>query len=312
MKIAYIITAYIDASQMRRLVNSLILDDSLGKADFYIHVDSKVEIAPFEAAMKDCMADVFWCRNRYRINWGGFNQVWSQYELLRMIFEETKREYDRVVCLSATDYPLWSNDKIVENYTRNRNVEYIGGFNLTRSKDSAQIRKIRDYHFFRDLPLPLKIKRAICGTSRFIFRHLPIHKPLSCVGEDGKVYDIYTGSDYWSLTFECAKYVFNVMKRDKKLMKYFMTSYIPSEAVVNTIVFNSRFKEHCSHTFECEMYPGLDKLTPLHHLQYKGAIKIYTIDDWNELMESDKMFFRKARTGISDTLIKKLETEIRK
>lgn len=310
-KIAYIITAYIDAAQMRRLVDSLVLDEQQGIADFYIHIDRKVDITPFKKAMKDCKANVYWCKKRYRINWGGFNQVWSQYELMRMIFEETRREYDRVVCLSATDYPLWSNLRIINFFQENNNVEYIGGYNLTKSNDKAQLRKIRDYHFFRDLALPLKIKRVICGGSRYIFHFVPLHKPKACSSSQGETYDVYTGSDYWALTYECAKYVFGIMKNDKRLMRYFQTSYIPSEAVVNTIVLNSKFKCDSRFCSEQPLYPGLDVLTPLHHLEYKGAIKVYTVSDWEELMATDKMFFRKARSGMSDSLIRKLESEIR-
>lgn len=311
MKIAYIITAYTDALHLRRLVDSLNINRERATSDFYIHIDKKVDINPFLRAMERCSSDVFWCKKRYRINWGGFFQVKSQYELLRMIFEESKRKYDRVVCLSGTDYPLWSNEKIVEVFHNNPYKEYIGGFCITTSHDKTQIKKVKDYHFFRDIALPLKLKRIICGTSRFIFHYLPIHKPLYCIGDNGKEYDVYTGSDYWALTYDCAKFVFEVMRDDQRLMKYFSTSFIPSEGVVNTIVFNSKFKNNCSHQYEGYLYPGLELLTPLHHLQYKEAIKVYTLEDWNELKESDKMFFRKARTGYSDKLIEKIEKTLR-
>ena len=311
MKIAYIVTAYIDENQMRRLIDSLALYEGTAIADFYIHIDKKVDISPFRTAMNGCSANVYWCKNRYWINWGGFNQVRSQYELLRMIFEETKREYDRVVCLSATDYPLWSNKKIIDEFKRNPKVEYIGGYNLTASMDDAQRRKVLDYHFFRDISLPVKIKRCICGLSRWIMHHSLFHKKAMIIGSSGNMYDAFTGSDYWSLTYECAQYVYKTMRDDKKLMNYFRYSYIPSEGVINTIVFNSPYKGECTTYNEEPFYPGLEKLTPLHYTYYKGAIKIYQLEDWEELMATNKMFFRKARTGISDTLIEKLETEIR-
>lgn len=311
MKIAYIITAYTDAPQLRRLVDSLCLYNTNNVSDFYIHIDRKVKIDPFLEQLTGCNADIYWCKNQYRINWGGFNQVRSQFELLRMIFEETKRLYDRIVCLSGTDYPLWSNRRIVSEFENNPNKEYIGGFNITKSKDKAQISKIKNYHFFRDLALPLKLKRLICGSSKLLFNILPIHKPLSYVDSNGKVYDIYTGSDYWGLSYNCAKMAYETMKYNKKIMNYFKTSYIPSESVINTIVFNSSFYSNCSDKCNDQVYPGLEILTPLHLINYTGAIKVYSIDDWDELMHSDKMFFRKAKTVVSDELISKLEREIR-
>lgn len=311
MKIAYIVTAYIDAPQLRRLVDSLTLNSGDGEADFYIHVDQKIAVQPFYEALTDCKSKVFWCKNRYRINWGGYNQVKSQYELLRMIFEETTRKYDRIVCLSATDYPLWSNHRIVNFFSQNSKTEFIGGFNLTRSSDERQLRKIKDYHFFRDIKLPLKLKRVICGGTRFLLHYSPFHKPIVCKTDSGCNYEVYTGSDYWALTYQCAKYVFGIMKEDKSLVRYFKWSYIPSEAVINTIVLNSPYRNSCVTPVEQQEYPGLEILTPLHHLQYNGAIKVYTIDDWNELKDSNKMFFRKARSGYSDKLIEKIEKTFR-
>lgn len=308
MRIAYIISAYIDATQLKRLVKALYLPAQQGVSDFYIHIDLKKEITPFVQELHG-VDNVYWCKNRYWINWGGFNQVKSQYEMLRMIFEETRKEYDRVVCLSATDYPLWSNNKIIDAFSSK--TEYIGGYNLARCNDKRQQDKVKDFHFFRDVQLPLKAKRAICLSARSIMHLLPIKKDLFVYGDNGVKYEAYTGSDYWGLTYDCARYVFETMRDDKKLMRYFQYSYIPSEGVINTIVFNSKYKENCSIYSEDAEYPGLEALTPLHYTYYKGAIKVYTIDDWGELMNTDRMFFRKARTGISDTLIERLEHEIR-
>lgn len=309
MKIAYIITAYTDPTQLRRLVDAL--HSPSGCTDFYIHIDLKVNITPFTTTMKGCNANIFGCKNRYRINWGSMNQVYSSYELLRMIFEETKRKYDRIICLSGTDYPLSSNREIIRKASLHADIEWIGGYNLTKSKDDRQKRKVYDYHFFRDLNAPLKIKRAICFSSRIIMHLLPFKKPMSFTGSQGQIYDVYTGSDYWGITYSCAEFVFKTMKKDKKLMDYFKYSYIPSELVVNTIIFNSGFRDKCIIHIKNDYYPGLEALTPLQHICYKNAIKIYSLKDWEELMSTDRMFFRKSKTGISDTLIEKLEKEIR-
>lgn len=311
MKIAYIITGYTDPEQLRRLIDALQLSPELGTADFYLHIDKKVAITPFTEAMDGCHAEVFWCKKRYWINWGGFNQVWSQYELLRMIFEETKRKYDRLICLSATDYPLWANKRIVAEFASHADKEFVGGYNLSTSLDNTQRSKVCIYHFFRDVRLPLMLKRAVCFTSRTVMRKLPLKKPTSFIGSLGQKYDVYTGSDYWGVTYNCAQFVFETMRDDKKLMNYFKHSYIPSESVVNTIVFNSKYKNQCTIHIEQDYYPGLEALTPLHHTYYKGAIKVYQLKDWEELMSTDRMFFRKAKSGISDTLIERLEKEVR-
>lgn len=309
MKIAYIITAYIDADQLKRLVDSLMVTPKDGCTDFYIHIDKKVDIAPFVEVLREYKNNIYFTERRYWINWGGYNQVRSQYELLRMIFEKTKKLYDRIVCLSGTDYPLWSNRKIHETFTQNSTIEYIGGYNLVKSGDKAQKKKIQIYHFFRDLELSLKYRRLFSYSARVIMRILQIRKPLYLEGKDGNIYNTYTGSDYWGLTYDCAHMVFETMKEDAILMKYFKTSYIPSENVVNTIVLNSSYKKNVIIHNEDKNYPGLEALTPLHYTSYRDSIKIYILEDWDELMKANKMFFRKARTGVSDSLIEKLEKQ---
>lgn len=308
MNIAYIITAYIDPKQLGRLIKRLQLSDELGHSDFFIHIDKKVDEKPFRDALKS-ESNVYWCSNRYWINWGGFNQVLSQMELLSMVFDEGKRDYDRVICLSATDYPLKSNEALIDMWQQD--VEYIGGFNLCKCNDELQKRKVKDYHFFRDLNVSLKLRRALSGSFKMIMHALPIKKPLHFVGLQGAEYDAYTGSDYWALTGKCARFVYETMLHDAKLMDYFRYSYIPSEGVVNTIVFNSEYKAKCTHLCNDPLYPGLEAITPLHHTQYHGAIKVYNKDDIAELDAVDKAFFRKARTGVSDSLIEILDTRAR-
>ena len=57
---------------------------------------------------------------------------------------------------------------------------------------------------------------------------------------------------------------------------------------------------------------GLDMLTPLQLIEYKEAIKVWTLSDFDKLVASGKMFCRKTLSGLSDTLIEKIENELRK
>lgn len=75
--------------------------------------------------------------------------------------------------------------------------------------------------------------------------------------------------------------------------------------MIQTIVFNSKFASRAI-LFEGE-YPGLPKLTPLHYIEYGKEIKVFIENGYDTLIKSDKMFFRKARTEPSDTLIEKID-----
>lgn len=299
VKIAYIITAYTDAPQLKKLVDSLNLDAEEGISDFYVHIDSKVDISPFVEALKN-YHNVTFLKKRYKIYWGGMNQVWSQYELLKSVFESHK-PYDRIACLSGTDYPLWSNKKIAESFGDN-SIEYIAGYNITKGSNQGQLYKINTYHLFRDK------MHFLCTPMRMLVTALHIKKKTFVTTIDGKRYDVYMGSDYWALTYDCARYVFDVLGRDKRLTSYFNHCFVPSEMVVNTIVMNSKYKNNSVTHDDGDPYKGLAYLTPLHYIVYGKSIKTYRLEDIQELLSSGKMFFRKARTGVSDTLLERIDT----
>ncbi len=63
--LAYMISAYTEPESLVALVNALDSD----KVDFYIHIDKKVEIAPFYKFLKN-RTNVFFTKYREKVNWG--------------------------------------------------------------------------------------------------------------------------------------------------------------------------------------------------------------------------------------------------
>lgn len=94
------------------------------------------------------------------------------------------------------------------------------------------------------------------------------------------------------------------------MVKYFRTSFVPSELCIQTIVFNSPFASK-GLLLEGE-YPGLTRLTPLHYIDYGASIRVMTLEDLPVLRQSGKMFCRKVVSGESDTLIEKLKSDFAK
>ena len=302
MRIAYIITAYQDPPQLRRLIESL--DEG---ADFFVHVDSRVDIRAFQTGLA-ARRNVRFTENRFFVNWGSFAQVLSQKELLRCVMA-TGVAYDRVVCLSGADYPIWSNRAIADEFLKHPAREWIAGFNVTRCAEADHHERVAQHHFLREIRLPNRtLKRWATGSARLAVRGLCAltgFKRSEQVPLAGRMVDIYTGSDYWALTFDCARFVYDRMCNEPGLMQYFKYSYVPSEMCVQTIVFNSRFAPAAQ---LCEgSYRGLASLTPLHHLEYTDAIRVFEEDDFEGLLASGKIFFRKAQSGRSDGLLAKVD-----
>ncbi|SOD99836.1 beta-1,6-N-acetylglucosaminyltransferase [Spirosoma fluviale] len=294
MKIAYIITAYKDETHLFRLIKSL---DS--NSDFYVHIDKKVDITPFEILFQN-IENVFFIKYRYSVNWGSFNQLLSQMELLRCVVD-SGIEYHRVVCLSGLDYPIFSNAVIADTLSSN-DFEYIQAMNLSQTITLSQHLKVTLYHYFRDFETKhVLLKKMLSGISRNIMKLTPFRKKTSVLISD-KLVDVYMGSDYWALTFDCAKYVYSKLESEKALMAYFKYTFVPSEMCIHTIIFNSHYSEKAI-LYAGSNYPGLCNLTPLHYIVYGKSIKIFTDTDFSELVNSGKMFFRKATTDASGKLL---------
>lgn len=303
-KIAYIITAYKDPMHLRRLIKALDF-----YADFYIHIDRKVNIRPFLEELLSIQRNIY-CINKYFINWGGFSQVLSQRELLHAVVHSGEK-YKRVICLSGQDYPIFSNKKIHKVSDENPKKEFIAGLNISHDAPE-KVHKI-DHYYFVDLfsgkyPILNKIIRKVLNVTNNILKLKKKNQSYL----NGNVADIFFGSDYWSITYDCAKYVYNSLCRERKFLKYMKTAFTPSELSVNTIVFNSEFGENAIRMAKdydkgLEEYEAFERLSPIHYMVYKEKVYSLAYSDLNNILDSQKMFFRKAETGISDELMDQID-----
>jgi len=311
MRIAYIITAYQDPEQLYSTVSALTHES----CDFYIHIDKKVDISPFISVclrLKN-VSRITWIENRQWICWGGWSQVKSILKLLEKVFL-SKLEYDRIVCISGTDYPIYSNEQIITEFEKHPFKQYLMGLNVSNCQIEDIKQKINRYWFFDFKIRNLFILRFIIGkingffVTRLInfFIKKDVHSLLN-----GKQVDIYFGSDYWALTYECAKYLYQVAINEKLLMKYLEFCFVPSELFVHTILYNSEYRDQCE-LIEEPYYEELQSVTPLHYIDIKYPFKVQELDEsyFKELLKSKKMFFRKASSVKSNELIK-LINEIR-
>ena len=292
--LAYLISAYRDPEHLRRLIDTLD-----GEAHFYVHIDANVDDRPFRRCLPAKVRFV----PRHRVSWGGWEQVEYQHELLRAALASGE-DYDYLFCLSAQDFPLWSNRRIREFLAAHPGAEWIGGHNLTHTDNAAQRRKITRYHPFRDLFLPspwLKNKMVVAARHLLAWSGLR-RRPQVELG--GRLCDVYFGSDYWALTLGCARHVCHVLDTEPALRRYFRTTFVPSELCIQTIVFNSPFAPHAQ--FLPNPYPGLTALTPLHFIDYGACIRELTEEDFPRLQASGKMFCRKIVSGKSDALVRKI------
>lgn len=298
-KIAYIITAYKDPAHLKRLINALNFD-----SDFYIHIDKKVDISPFikELSTLNLTPSII---SKYIVTWGGYSQILTHKELLGAVINSGNK-YERIVCISGQDYPIYSNKKIHEEFRNNPEKEFITGLNISHEEPNEIFRIINyflvDYPFLISNPTTVKIIKKIASIAPIKLKK----GNVSILG--GKKCDIYFGSDWYAITFECAKYVYESLCKEKKFLRYLSTAHVPIELCINTLVFNSRFGDNAMRipkNFALSL-PGdvaFEKLAPLHYLEYRDRINVFTLADYPKILRSNKMFIRKTETGISDSLM---------
>lgn len=303
IKIAYLISVHKDPNQVKRMIQALYQGNN---THFFIHIDAKCDQNEFKKKLSCYKQNIHYTPNRYWIQWGGFNQVQYQKELLKTCIE-SGISFDRVFILTGQDYPLKSNDDINAELTKDSTKEYIIGLNISNIDYPTKIkRKLTIYHFFRDLKIPSKTRKIFSGISRHIMTIIPIRKKPYLIIDKEK-WSIYQSSAMMCITYNTAKYVADKLK-DHRIIRYFKYSFTPDELVIPTIIFNSPFRTNCMY-YKKEEYEGLKTLSAITYFNYGKKIQTFTLNDYEELKNSGKMFARKFETGISDSLMDKLDKE---
>jgi hypothetical protein len=99
--------AYKDPSQIERLVKKM----SHPGFDFYIHVDAKFDLAPFEYLLQ--LPRVYMIRKRGKVRWAGFSFTQSLLDSVEEVLA-SGRAYDFINSMSGQDYPVKPIDYLYE------------------------------------------------------------------------------------------------------------------------------------------------------------------------------------------------------
>lgn len=301
MKIAFLISAYTDPQHLKRFINSLPEG-----SHFFIHVDKGVDEEPFRRLITH--PNVHFIDKRVRVMWGSFTQVQFQMELIRAALGFGKA-FDYLFMLSAQDYPVWSNRRIIAHLEANKGKNYLMGMCLV-GRPHAETFEYTRYRFLNNYPWKYGTLKSKCRVALRKILAPFLKKPIEFTA-DGRHYRLYKGSDYFALTGELAAYVLKTYDESPQLRGYFKSGFAPSETFTHTVAFNSPFADTCILYMPLQKENGirLETLTPLTYIEYGAKIKELTEDDYSAIIQSDKMFCRKCVTGISDTLLSLIDAQ---
>jgi core-2/I-Branching enzyme len=284
----------------KRLVRRLGTQD----AQFFVHVDLRAKLSDFTVGC-DCDKTSF-LQDRIFVNHGGFTLTWAQLRLLEMA--TSAGEFDYCISLSGQDYPVKSNDYIMEFLTENAGTNFINFYPLVGDADFTE--NIRHYHFVDQLnPLPTLIRKPIKACVRFGNLLLPDRSFV-----EGMV--PYRGSQWLCLTGSTAKYIVDFANSPENgaYLRFFRHVDCSDEIFFQTIVLNSPFAQQCRFyerdVVAAENLMKNENKAYLHYIDWSSDREdpaVLDMRDYELLKNTDKLFARKFDEKGSKQLLERID-----
>lgn len=225
LKTAYLIQAHTAPAQLRRLVELLAHPD----VGIFIHLDAKVDPAPFEA-LKTLGAQFCSGPDRVNVHWGDYSQLEASFSLMRAVLAAPQR-FDRLVLLSGMDLPLQPSAALQDFFTAHADREFINMVQMPSAKANKPESRLTD-RWFRPT-LSGKIKRRL------------VRYGLLAAQRDYRVafsdYKPFGGSQWWALTRDCCETILREVAARPALVRFIQETACADETLVQTIVGNSEF-----------------------------------------------------------------------
>ncbi len=238
MKFIYIIIAHEEPALVSRMVQRLDGPESR----FLIHVDKKTKPDIFrryqEAFKGKTNVELL---ARMEVYWGDFSIV--QVELNAMAFIREKNfDFDYVLLLSGTHYPIKSKQAIQEYFEKNKGHLFLEYWKLPTSMhhwdmEEGGMGRLCYWHLMR-LPFLEHL---------MYWRLRPFLKKIGLNGiiQRRYVFDLqpYGGWQWWCLDKEAVEYILEFVSTHQKFVSFFRFTLVPDETFIHTVLLNSSQKD---------------------------------------------------------------------
>jgi hypothetical protein len=278
MKQVFLIAAHKDPGQLNALVEHLRDDDFL----IYVHLDARSAIDPSQVhPAARLVAD------RVAVHWGSFSQVRATLNSLAQIVAEVA-EFDKVLFLSAQDFPLLSNPALKAALAPLRQYELLDTVAIGRGPGQWAAAYRYQYFYRNDAARPLRLACALanrvlraCGRTRRMPAGL---QP-------------YGGSSWWALSRACACELLVRVRREPGILRFFRSVHCADEMFFQTLVMNSRFRGRVlARNFRYIQWPEHGGRNP----------KVLDEHDFERIAASHAHFCRKIDSRASAALLPRL------
>ena len=333
MKIAYLIYAHTHPEQLARMIAAL--DDPC--VDFFIHIDKKVDIRPFLQFMNRS-ANIHVLKKRIKVFWMGYSMVEATLAMMRdavRYSEEIGEPFKYYVLLSGQDYPIKSNQRILDFFERSEGTEYMLYWKLSEFWD-PWMHKIEKYHY-----LDSRLTNQKCSVRYGWRSYRMVHKALHRIISKREYLQgiiAYGGSSWWMLTQNAVEYVLNYVATNRKFVNFYRFTEAPDEMFFHSIILNSPFADrvinYSGYHELLEKWKNIIKKCTSDLLRYEAGKSIILDhhsfnfryidwdpgrerpailkdDDYNALRESECLYARKMHPVKSGRLLEKIDKNLR-
>lgn len=276
MKVAHLILAHAQPRQLARLINSLQHPD----ADFYVHLDLKIDKNPFEAIIQG--KNIFFVQQRVKVRWGAYSMVQATLNGFEDILASGVA-YQYVNLLSGQDYPLQKPAKIHSFLEANYPNLYMEFLSVEEEWKEA-IPRLTRYHLVNfDIPL----KYTIEAWMNKILPNRKIPEQMVAVGR----------SQWFTITLDAVRYIVDYLKKKPKTVRFFKLTWGVDELIFQTILYNSALKTTMVN----------ENLRYIDWSEGKSSPKTLTIADKVLLESSGKFFARKFNAEVDEVILNHLD-----
>jgi hypothetical protein len=278
MKIAHLILLHKNPVQIERLIKAM----DHPAFDFYLHIDKKADVTPFLHLVNN--KNVFLVRERASIYWAGYGTIQATINGFRDILP---KNYAYINVISGQDFPIKPAEYIYQYLISRLGQEFITCESVEDEWPEAKVR-VTAYHLINwQIPGRHKLEKLVNAI-------LPARKfPLD--------YAIVGRANWFTLTHAASKYLLEFLDSHPEVTRFFKYSWGADELIFSTIIYNSPFKEKIRNNLVYVDWSG----------QTHGHPRILGVEDYDRLVQSDKLFARKMDMEKNALLFDKLEALIK-
>lgn len=224
MKIAYLIQAHNNVRQLERLLAALDGPD----VSFFLHIDKKVDIAPFAHLAAPNVALV---APRVAVYWGDFSQVEATLVLIGAALASPAGA-TRLVFISGADFPIRSAAEIGRFFAERPQTEFINTVAMPADALGKPISRLTRFH-----PRP-SAPRVVRGLQKVMMRVGLLPRERDYRQHLGALQP-YGGSSWWALTRATCEHIQRFVAQNPAVVEFFKHTWCPDESFFQTIVCNT-------------------------------------------------------------------------